>query len=185
MERAFLMIHVFLKGKKIVSLNRIKQSSKLAIIFVHLSILLVSTEACSKTPLVSPTEVARKFVISLNHKDMESLVGLSATPLWIRRQDWESAKDGGGFVLGKVNDILLTDQTQIKKYFSDPINKIRVERDVPNDASLKLLQDQLRGAEKVWRGLSIHLFLRGMGDVEHIFVVGVDSKGKIAAVYLN
>ena len=168
-----------------MSLTRVKQSSKLAIIFAHLFILVVGTEACSKTALVSPTEVAIKFVTSLNHQDMGALVGLSATPLWIRQQDWESAKDGGGFVLGKVNDILLTDQTQIKKYFSDPVNKIRVERDVPNDASLTLLQDQLRGAEKVWGGLSMHLFLRGMGDVEHIFVVGVDGKGKIAAVYLN
>lgn len=176
---------VSFERQNIVSLTRIKQSSKLAIIFAHLFILVVSTEACSKTAHVSPTEVARKFVISLNHKDMESLVGLSATPLWIRQQDWENARDGGGFVLGKVNDVLLTNQSQIKKYFSDPFHKIRVERDVPNDASLTLLQDQLRGAEKVWRGLSIHLFLRGMGDVEHNFVVGVDSKGKIAAVYLN
>lgn len=168
-----------------MSLPGIKQSSKLAIIFAYLFILVVSTEACSRTALVSSTEVARKFVISLNHRDMEALAGLSATPLWIRQQDWESAKDGAGFVLGKANDILLADQVQIKKYFSDPVNNIRVERDVPNHASLTLLQDQLRGAEKLWRGLSIHLFLRGMGDVEHIFVVGVDAKGKIAAVYIN
>ena len=163
----------------------IKRSSKLAIIFAHLFLLSVSTEACSKTALVSPAEVARKFVISLNHKDMGALVGLSATPLWIRQQDWESAQDGTGFVFGKAHDIILSDQTQIKKYFSDPVNKITVERDVPNDAPLTLLQDQLRGAEKVWRDLSIHLFLRGMGDVEHIFVVGVNGKGKIAAVYIN
>lgn len=168
-----------------MSLTGMKRSSKLAIIFAHSFLLVVSTESCSKTELVSPAEVARKFVISLNHKDMVTLARLSATPLWVRQQDWESAKDGAGFVLGRANDINLTDQTQIKKYFSDPVKKIAVERDVPSDASLTLLQDQLKSGEKVWGGLSIHLFLRGMGDVEHIFVVGVDDKGKIAAVYIN
>lgn len=175
-----------------MSLPRIKRSSRLVVIFAHLFFLAVSTGACTKTELASPAEVARKFVISLNSKDMETLAGLSATPLWVRQQEWKDVwekdrwgKDRVSFVLGKANDINLTDRAQVKKYFSDPVNKIRVERDVPNDASLTLLHDQLRGAEKVWRGLSIHVFLRGMGDVEHIFVVGVDGKGKIAAVYIN
>ena len=116
---------------------------------------------------------------------MGTLSRLSATPLWVRQQDWASAKDGAGFTLGQANDTSLTDVASIKKYFSDPAKKIAVERETPNSASLSLLQDELKGSEEFWEGLVIHLFRRGMGDVEHIFVVDVDGKGKVAAVYLN
>lgn len=159
--------------------------SKSAIILAYIFLLAVNTGACTKTEPASTAQVAGKFVISLNHKDMDTLARLSATPLWVRQQEWESAKDGAGFVLGKVNDINLTDQEKIKKYFSDPAKKISVESEKSEDASLTLLQDELKGSEQVWKGLSIYLFLRGMGDVEHIFVIGVDGKGKVAAVYLN
>lgn len=162
-----------------------KLLTKSTIILAQLLLIVVSTAACTKTQPASPAEVAAKFVVSLNHKDMDTLVALSATPLWVRQQDWESAKDGAGFVLGKVNDINLTDPESIKKYFSDPIKKISVEREKPDAVSLSLLQDELKGSEQLWKGLSIQLFRRGMGDVEHVFVVGVDSKGKVAAVYLK
>ena len=163
-------------------MNRLNKS---AILIAYLFVLIVSLGACTKAEPVSPSEVAKKFVISLNQKDMDMLADLSATPLWIRQQEWESAKNGAGFVLGKANDLNLVDRERVKKYFSDPVNNIAVEGKVPDEISLKLLQDELKGSEKLWRGLSIHLFRRGMGDVEHIFVVGIDSKGKVAAVYLN
>ena len=147
--------------------------------------LFVSSAACSQKEPISSAEVASKFVASLNNKDMGTLSRLSATPLWVRQQDWASAKDGAGFTLGQANDTSLTDVASIKKYFSDQVKKIAVERETPNSASLSLLQDELKGSEKLWEGLAIHLFRRGMGDVEHIFVVGVDGKGKIVAVYLN
>ena len=162
-----------------------KPLTKSTIILAHLFIIVVGTVACTKIPPPSPAEVAAKFVISLNHKDMETLASLSAAPLWVRQQDWESAKDGAGFVLGKASDINLKDQDSIKKYFSNPAKGISVEREKPDDASLSLLRDELKGSEQVWKDLSIYLFRRGMGDVEHIFVAGVDSKGKVAAVYLN
>ena len=162
-----------------------KPLTKSTIILAHIFLILVSTIACTKTQPASPAEVSAKFVMSLNHKDMDTLVRLSATPLWVRQQDWESAKDGAGFILGKANDINLADSESIKKYFSDLIKKISVEREKPDHVSLSLLQDELKGSEQLWGGLSIQLFRRGMGDVEHIFVIGVDGKGKVAAVYLN
>lgn len=162
-----------------------KRPIKSAILLAHLFVLVASIGACSKLEPAASAEVARRFVISLNSKDMETLASLSATPLWVRQQEWVSAKDGAGFVLASANDSNLTDQENIKKYFSDPVKKISVERETPDDASLALLHTELKGGEQVWKGLSIYLFRRGMGDVEHIFVVGVDSKGKVAAVYLN
>ena len=93
--------------------------------------LFVSSAACSQKEPISSAEVVSKFVASLNNKDMETFSRLSATPLWVRQQDWASAKDGAGFTLGQANDISLTDVASIKKYFSDPVKKIAVERETP------------------------------------------------------
>lgn len=141
--------------------------------------------ACTKVEPIAPEQVARNFVVSLNNKDMVTLTKLCAKPFLVRHQEWQSAPGGSGFILGKVNDLILSDQEQITNYFIDPANKIAVESEMPDAASLSLLADELKGLEKHWAGLSIQLFRRGMGDVEHIFVVGVNSQGKVAAIYLN
>lgn len=156
-----------------------------AILLVHVMLLAVAVGACTATDSATPAEVATKYVASLNAKNSEALASISATPLWIRQQQWKRVQNGGGFVLGKASDVYLADQAQINKYFSDPVKSITVERELPNDASLALLQEELKGSEKLWTGLSMHIFRRGMGDVEHIFVVGVNNHGKVAAVYIN
>ena len=134
---------------------------------------------------MNKAEVATSFVQAINQNNANMVTSLSAAPLSIRNQEWESALDGKGFVLGKVQDVLLTDQTQVKAYFSENIQKIGVEGAAPTIATLTLLKDELAGMENKWQGFDIYLFLRGMGDVEHIFVLGIDTKGKVSAIYFN
>ena len=103
----------------------------------------------------------------------------------MRQQDWESARDGAGFALGKSRDIYLRDSTQIKRFFADPSNRITIQTETAVPVTASLLKDELRGQEGAWRGLSIQLFRRGIGDVEHIFAVGINDKAKVAAIYMN
>ena len=147
--------------------------------------ILVQLGACSKPKPVNKAKVATSFVLAINKNDIKMVVPLAATPLSIRNQEWESAPDGKGFVLGKVQDVKLIDQTHVKSYFLKNIQNIGVEGTNPTSANLTLLKDELAGIEGKWQELDIYLFLRGIGDVEHIFVLGVNAKGKVSAIYLN
>ena len=141
--------------------------------------------ACFRADAPTPDAVATQFALSVSGGDIARIIELSATPLSIRQQEWETARDGAGFVLGKARDTQLKDTAQIRNFFSDPKNKIAAQTPAPDAVPASLLETELRGKEGVWQGLSIQLFRRGIGDVEHIFVVGVDDKGKVAAVYVN
>lgn len=163
-------------------MTKIKHTS-LALIPVVAGLVMLG--ACSESKPVNKAGVATSFVQAITQNNADKAVQLSATPLSIRNQEWESAQDGRGFVLGKALDEQLTDQIQIRGYFSENIQKIGVEGTNPTSATLTLLKDELAGIEGRWQGLDIYLFLRGMGDVEHIFVLGINAKGKVSAIYFN
>ena len=55
--------------------------------------------ACSKPVSVSEAQIATQFRNALNNKDITTLVRLLGTPLTAVEQQWETAKDGVGFVL--------------------------------------------------------------------------------------
>lgn len=141
--------------------------------------------ACTRTEAPSAAAVATKFVAGINRGDVATIVALCAEPLHVRQHDWESARDGAGFVLGKSRDISLRDSSQIERFFADPSNRIAVQAEIPDPVTASLLIDELRGQESMWRGLSIQLFRRGIGDVEHIFAVGINDRSKVAAIYMN
>ena len=146
---------------------------------------LALVTACSEPKPVNKTEVATSFVQAINQNDSNKAIQLSAAQLLIRNQEWESAQDGTGFVLGKAQDSLLVNQNQIKAWFSENIGKIDVEGTEPSKVTIELFKHELIGIEKTWQGVDIYLFFRGMADVEHIFVVGIDAKGKVAVIYFN
>lgn len=158
--------------------------SSIAAVAYALSFML-ALGACTRSAAPSPAAVATEFVASINHGDVASLVAMCARTLNVRRQEWETARDGTGFVLGKPRDAYLTDPTQIRNFFSDPSNRVGVQGKTPDAATMTLLSVELRGQEDIWQKLSIQLFRRGIGDVEHIFAVGIDDKYKVAAIYMN
>lgn len=160
------------------------KSNSIALIPVLAILLLFS--ACIKPKPVNKAEVASSFIQAINQNDTDMIVKLSATPLSIRNQAWEAAPDGKGLLLGKSKDEYLLDKSRIKNYFSENIKKIHVEDINPTGTTIPpLIKDELRGVIKRWEGLDVHLYLRSMDNVEHIFVLGINEKGMVAAIYFN
>ena len=148
-------------------------------------LLLLANTGCVRDDAPSPAAVATAFVTGINRGDIAKIVALCAQPLHVRQQAWETARDGSGFVLGKPRDSHLTNPDQVRKFFAEPGNRLTVQVETPDTIQASLLSDELRGQESIWHDLSVQLFRRGMGDVEHIFAVGIDDKHKVAAVYMN
>jgi len=147
--------------------------------------LIFNLSACSDPKSVNRSESAVSFVQAINQNDHSKALHLVDSRLLIRNQEWESAPDGKGFVLGNSQDFYLKNESQIKAWLSENISKIGVEGAEPSKVSVQLIKDELKGVENRWQDTEMYLFLRGMADVEHIFVVGIDASGKVAAIYFN
>jgi hypothetical protein len=134
-------------------------------------------------------EVAERFVGALNKGDTRDLVSASGCPFVFRNQEWESAKDGSGFVHGKANDQSFDNKKALAAFFSTLVGKVKIENEKaatrpPSKDSLLL--DNLKGAPAEWQKLNLIIFGRGFGDVEHVAIVGVDSAThRVRGLYLN
>lgn len=148
-------------------------------------LLLLANMGCVRDDAPFPAAVATAFVTAVNRGDIEKIIALCAQPLHVRQQAWETARDGSGFVLAKARDSRLTNPDQIRQFFAEPSNRLTVQVETSDTVQASLLSDELRGQESIWQDLSIQLFRRGMGDVEHVFAVGIDGKHKVAAIYMN
>jgi hypothetical protein len=141
--------------------------------------------------LVAPsdTELAEKFVSALNRGDTKGLVADSAYPFVFRNQEWESANDGSGFVHGKAEDRYFRNRSSLEPFLESLVKKVRIESEIAakNPPSKQaLLSDNFKGAPQNWRGLTLVVFTRGFGDVEHVAIVGIDSaRHKVRGLYLN
>jgi len=140
---------------------------------------------------VAPTdvEVAEKFVVALNKSNAQEMGSASGCPFVFRNQEWESAKDGSGFVHGKVDDKSFKSKKAIAEFFGTLVSKVKLENEKaaahpPSKDSLLL--DNFKGAPAEWRKLNLVVFGRGFGDVEHVAIVGVDSgTHRVRGLYLN
>ncbi len=142
---------------------------------------------CQSAP-VEPGPVAGSFVQALNSKNVEGMTELSVTPFRYRNQPWESARDGSGFVLGKVDDRVANTPEELRALLQDVSATVQVDDPAPvENAPSKpdLLNGPLNGAPPAWGELNLVLFTRGEGDVEHIAIVGVDATGKVTGLYVN
>jgi hypothetical protein len=106
-----------------------------------------------------------------------------------RNQEWESAKDGSGFVHGKADDKSFKSKKARAAFFGTLVSKAKIENEKaashpPSKDSLLL--DNLKGAPAEWQKLNLIVFGRGFGDVEHVAIVGVDSgTHRVRGLYLN
>jgi hypothetical protein len=102
---------------------------------------------------------------------------------------WQSAPDGGGFVLGNADERVATDAAHLDPLLREVAAKVSVVNadpvvDPPSQSDL--LSEPLRGASSPWASLDLVLFRRGEGDVEHIAIVGVEPlSGKVVGLYVN
>ena len=147
----------------------------------------LAMSACRSTP-ADPTLAATSFVRALNAKNIDAMVQSAATPFSFRNQAWQSAPDGRGIVPGATTEHVARSTEELRTLFRDLTAKVEVAQPtaVANPPSkADLLSEPLRGAAAPWRDLELVLFRRGEGDVEHIAIVGVDARGKIAGMYVN
>ncbi len=135
----------------------------------------------------SATAHADAFVGALNAGNVTVLMEVSADPLFFRNQQWQSASDGSGFVLGQVKDETVKGKKQRKAFFRRLVGKVRVKKPEGSSAALSSFEkEELKGACERWAGLELVVFTRGFGDIEHIALVGIDPQsGKVAAFYVN
>ena len=70
--------------------------------------LVLATAQLWSAPETAPAdvEVAQRFVVALNAGKVQDMASNSSVPFAFRNQEWESAKDGSGFVHGKADDKL-------------------------------------------------------------------------------
>jgi hypothetical protein len=153
--------------------------------------LLLGTTACSGESAVqlSSAESATAFVEALNAGAVDRLIALVDTPFSFREQNWESAPDGAGFVLGAPSERRLVDTASLRTFMTELAARVRIEEPQPVASppdEEALHADPLRGAPPAWRELDLIVFLRGMADVEHTAIVGVHpATGRVSAFYIN
>lgn len=155
-----------------------------------LASLVASSAAWScQARQVEPRLQAESFINALNSGDVPRLLSLSADTLYFREQEWASAADGGGFVLGTAADTSVSGEAQLTAFYTQLATRARVEVPTAVPApppSDELLGAELKDADPKWFSLSLVVFLRGQGDVEHTALVGIDRMtGKVAGLYLN
>jgi hypothetical protein len=117
------------------------------------------------------------------------MVALSGIPFRFRSQSWESAPDGSGFGLGAAAEQVAGNSTELDALLQEVTTKVHIAEPTPvpdPPGKEELLSDILRGASTQWSDLTLLLFRRGEGDVEHVAIVGVEpASGKVAGLYVN
>jgi hypothetical protein len=149
---------------------------------------VLSVVSCAANDVRQLDTVALEVRTAINLSDAKSLAGLVALPLNIRQQQWESASDGIGFKLSEYDDMIVSRNEELLPILQKFVRDVQIEGDTPimDDVNVSQFSDELSGIESEWANLSMILFLRGMGDVEHVVVLGFDPKtSKLSAIYIN
>jgi len=154
------------------------------LIFFIISIFLTS---CDSSVTLSPTKQALQIRLSINNNNAKKLRTLSSLPLIISEQQWESASDGSGFVLGTTKQSSIsTDEIFIKK-ITPFLKSLQIEGEQAiTDITLNMFTTELGKHINNWDKLNLILFKRGEGDVEHIVLMGLSKETKkLKAIYIN
>src|ERR1700731_2760745 len=61
-------------------------------------------------------DVAERFVVALNTGNVEKLVSASGCPFVFRNQEWESAKDGSGYIHGRSDDKVFAKKKSVRTF---------------------------------------------------------------------
>ena len=152
------------------------------------AILAMFISGCiNQSVTITPDEQAVSLRNAINTNDFILLSNSITLPLALSKQDWETANDGYGYVLGAK-------YTQIAKNTKDLDEVFRVLEHVEIEGEYSLEQefthtdfrDEFAGIDYDWGSLKLVVFFRGQGDVEHIVVLGLDkTTSKLRAIYIN
>ncbi len=157
--------------------------------FLLTFLLFVSSiTACVSGEYHSPVEHVSAIRLSINNNNIKKLRTLATLPLFFQEQEWSSATDGYGFVLGDSKQIELATNEEFEQHFRARIESIHIkgEKVLSNDITLDMFAEELKGTKKYWMSLNLYLLKRGEGDVEHIVLLGLDKNtNKLRAIYVN
>jgi hypothetical protein len=161
---------------------------QLRLIVFSISVLIFA--GCSNVRDASkPAEIAIEFRTTINENDQNGLKELLGLPLLHIVQEWQSATDGSGFVLGERKITRIARSEDLAKFASQLSMKVDIEGEeaIPVASSeFSNFSTEFGDTLNVWTQLDVYLFKRGEGDVEHIVVIGIDPKNKkIKAIYIN
>ena len=143
--------------------------------------------ACSGGKTLSPAEQALQIRLAINNNNIDQFRTLSTLPLTIRNQEWESAQDGYGFVLGAAKLTVISTEEKFNKTIPSFLKSVQIEGEkATTDITLTMLTSQLGPTINNWTDLNLIAFKRGEADVEHIVVMGLNKKtNKLDSIYLN
>jgi len=160
--------------------------SSLYSLFIFLSIITILSACNNKN--ISSIEQAQLIRLAINNNDIEKLRSFAALPVIIREQEWVTADDGYGFVLGIAKQLIISTNEEFNRYFKTSINSINIsgKKIITKDITLTMFADELKGQKQNWNKLKLYLLVRGEGDVEHIVLLGLEPEtNKLRAIYIN
>ena len=172
-------------------LNKKKGKMKIRSAFVKLFIycfFVMSLNGCTHVAHVPSSDVAMRFIKALNNNEVQVLADMVTLPFYVYDQQWESAKDGYGHVLGKKEQIILKNRKNLSAYVTVLSDKLKVEsmtgEFIPVTDYLRFHKEL--GSSTSWKQQDVFLFVRGMEDVEHIVLLGVNRElKKVEQIYFN
>ena len=90
------------------------------------SLIIALLSACSNNN-VSSNEVANQFAKAINQGDAAAMIELSEVPFVVDNQQWQSASDGSGFVLGQRTQMIFTKEEKLSTYINSLRRKLKIE----------------------------------------------------------
>lgn len=156
------------------------------IIFVTLFAVLIS--GCldkPDTPTLEKQSTLLRNAININNLSL--LADASSIPFIVTKQEWETADDGYGFVLGEKSTLLASNAKELNDVLKilEPI-KIEGEEPIKQQFTVSDFTEEFNSIDEHWKSLDIIVFLRGQSDVEHIVILGFDKESlKLRAIYFN
>jgi hypothetical protein len=151
--------------------------------------LIFFLNSCATTNQLTSIEAAERFALAINHHNVQELLELSELPFYVDNQDWESAADGIGFLLGERNRLTIDTAEELSTYLVTLIEKLELSGTdgmYIHEEEYSRFREELGPTTLSWQPYDAYLFLRGMSDVEHIVILGVNkSTNKIARLYFN
>jgi hypothetical protein len=143
----------------------------------------------SDAAVASEAATVQRFIIALNGNDAEAVRHNTATPFALRTQEWTTGNDSKTFSLKPPIDKVLRSDAEMSDVLQKVLREVRVSSAKPARRSAERERNwrtkYLNQAPAEWTNLSLYLLLRGIGDVEHIVIVGVDRNSKIRGLYVN
>ena len=150
--------------------------------------LFVCVSGCvNKQGNIEPSEQAIFLRNAINANDFNILADSIALPLVIREQEWETAVDGYGYVLGAKNTFVVSNSKDLIEALRI-LERVEILGEAPlgQDFTIADFKGELSGIDQQWKPLDLEVFFRGQGDVEHIVILGLDKKTeKLRAIYIN